>query len=234
MSIAITKMFDLGTASRAPLGFNQFIKFLVANFFEVLRMVATQKRIAYFDDPGPGNTDETLKLARERADELGIKQVVVASTRGETGVKASETFRGFNLVVVSHATGWREVGIQEINNDSRRRIEGNGGKVLTCPHVFAGAERAIRDKFGTAYPGEIIAQTLRLFSEGTKVAVEITAMAADAGLISVDGDVVAIAGTSKGADTALVIKPANSKRLFNMNIREIIAMPKETKGGRIG
>ena len=197
-------------------------------------MGAVQKRIMYFDRPGPGNTGETLKLARERADELGIKEVVVASTRGDTAVKASETFRGFNLIAVSHATGWREAGVQEISDDSRKRIEGNGGKVLTCPHVFAGVERAIRDEFGTAYPGEIIAQTLRLFSEGTKVAVEITAMAADAGLISVDGDVVAIAGTSKGADTALVIKPANSKRLFNMKIKEIIAMPAETKGERIG
>ena len=197
-------------------------------------MGATQKRITYFDGPGPENTDETLKLARERADELGIKEVIVASTRGDTGVKASEIFRGFNLIVVSHATGWREAGIQEINDDSRKRVEVNGGKVLICPHVFAGVERAIRDRFGTAYPDEIIARTLRLFSEGTNIAVEITAMAADAGLISVDGDVVAIAGTSKGADTALVIKPANSKRLFNMKIKEIIAMPAETKGERIG
>jgi len=192
-------------------------------------VTATQKRITYFDGPGPENTDETLKLARERADELGISEVVVASTRGDTAVKASEIFRGFNLIGVSHSTGWREAGIQEMSDDNRKRIEENGGRVLTCPHVFASVERAIKDKFGTAYPGEIIAQTLRLFSEGTKVAVEITAMAADAGLISLDGDVVAIAGTSKGADTALVVKAANSKRLFNMKIKEIIAIPKETK-----
>ena len=197
-------------------------------------MVATQKGITYFDGPGPENTEETLKSARERADELGVKQVVLASTRGDTAVRAAEIFRGFNLIVVSHATGWRETGIQEINDDNRRIIEESGGKVLTCPHVFAGVERAIRDRFGTAYPSVIIAQTLRLFSEGTKVAVEITAMAADAGLISVDSDVVAIAGTSKGADTALVIRPANSKRLFNMKIKEIIAIPTETKGGDIG
>lgn len=193
-------------------------------------MVVTQKRTAYFEEPGPENTDETLKLARERADILGIKEVIVASTRGETGVKASEIFRGFNLIVVSHATGFKEAGIQEMGENNRKIIKENGGKILVCPHVFAGVERAIRDRFGTAYPSEIIAQTLRLFSEGTKVAVEITAMAADAGLISVDGDVVVIAGTSKGADTALVIKPANSKRLFNMKIKEIIAIPKETKG----
>ncbi len=207
---------------------NQFIKFLMTESFEVSHMVAIPKRTAYFEAPGPENTDDTLKLARERADGLGIREVIVASTRGDTGVKASEIFRGFNLVVVSHAAGWKEAGIQEMDENNRKRIRENGGKILVCSHVFAGVERAIRDRFGTAYPSEVIAQTLRLFSEGTKVAVEITAMAADAGLIAVDGDVVVIAGTSKGADTALIIKPANSKRLFDMKIKEIIAIPRET------
>jgi len=67
---------------------------------------------------------------------------------------------------------------------------------------------------------------LRLFGEGMKVAVEIVAMAADAGLIPVDRDVIAIAGTGRGADTAIVIRPANSKNLFDMTIREIIAKPR--------
>lgn len=201
--------------------------FLVSIVLKAFDMVATQKSITYFNTTGPENTDETLRLARERADELGVKEIIVASTRGETGVKASEVFKGFNLVVVSHAAGWREAGTHEMSDEARLRIEKNGGKILTCPHVFAGAERAIRDRFDTAYPSEIIAQTLRLFSQGTKVAVEITAMAADAGLVSVNDDVVAIAGTSKGADTAFIIKPANSKRLFDMKIKEIIAVPTE-------
>jgi hypothetical protein len=55
--------------------------------------------------------------------------------------------------------------------------------------------------------------------------VEITLMATDAGLILVDQDVVAIAGTGKGADTALRIKPANSARLFDLRIKEVIATP---------
>lgn len=191
--------------------------------------MTTQKGITYFDDSGPENTDETLKLALERANKLEIKDVIVASTRGETGVKASEIFKGFNLIVVSHATGWRKPGKQEMSDANRQRIEENGGKVFTCSHAFAGVERAIRNKFDTVYPSEIIAQTLRLLSEGTKVGVEITTMVADAGLISANDDLVAIAGDSKGADTALVIKPANSKRLFNMKIKEIIAIPRKTE-----
>jgi len=189
-------------------------------------MAKTEKIIAYFDSPGEENTDEALKLAKERAEELGIRDIVVASTRGETGIKASRIFKGFNLVIVTHHTGFRGPGIQELTDENRRIIEENGGKIYTGTHAFAGVERAIRNKFGTAYPTEIIAQTLRLFGEGMKVAVEIAAMAADAGLIPVDRDIISIAGTGRGADTAIVIKPENSSRLFNITIKEIIAKPR--------
>ena len=58
-------------------------------------------KTVYFEKPGPKNTEETLNLAKERAEELGIRNIVVASTTGETGVKASEVFKGYNLIVVS-------------------------------------------------------------------------------------------------------------------------------------
>lgn len=190
-------------------------------------MSAIEKTVVYFSKPGEDNTEAVLASARRRAEELGIRDIVVASTRGETGVKASKVFKEFNLVVVTHHTGFREPGKQEMTEENRRLIEANGGKILTGTHVFMNVERAIRNKFNTAYPTEIMAQTLRLFCEGMKVAVEITAMAADAGLIPVDRDVISIAGTGKGADTAVVIKPANSTRIFDIVIREIIAKPRD-------
>jgi len=186
---------------------------------------SVEKTIVYFNTPGRGNTEVVLALAKKRAEELGIRNIVVASTTGETGVRASQVFKGFNLVVVTHHTGFKEPGQQELTEDNRRIIEENGAKVYTGTHVFMNVERAIRSKFGTAYPTEIMAQTLRLFCEGMKVAVEIVAMAADAGLIPVDRDVVSIAGTGRGADTAIVVRPANSSRIFDMIIKEIIAKP---------
>jgi hypothetical protein len=63
--------------------------------------------------------------------------------------------------------------------------------------------------------------------EGTKVCVEVTLMAADAGLIPVDRDIIAIGGTGRGADTALRICPANSAKFFDLKIREIIAKPRD-------
>ncbi|MEM4169132.1 MAG: pyruvate kinase alpha/beta domain-containing protein [Thermoproteota archaeon] len=188
-------------------------------------MSVIEKTIVYFGTPGRSNTEAVLASAKKRAEELGIKNIVVASTTGETGVKASQVFKGFNLVVVTHHTGFKEPGQQELTEENRRIMEANGVKVYTGTHVFMNVERAIRSKFDTAYPAEIMAQTLRLFCEGIKVAVEIVAMAADAGLIPVDRDVVSIAGTDRGADTAIVVQPANSSRIFDMIIKEIIAKP---------
>jgi hypothetical protein len=70
------------------------------------------KSTIYFSSPGEVDTEETLKAALERAKELGVKDVVVASTRGSTGLKAVEVFQGFNVVVVPHVWGLRGVGVQ--------------------------------------------------------------------------------------------------------------------------
>lgn len=185
-----------------------------------------ERKTVYFENPGKQNTESVLELVKNYAQAEGIRDIVVASTTGETGVKASKVFKGFNVVVVSHHVGFLEPGVWEIKEENRRKILENGAKILTATHALSGVERAIRKEFGTIMPLEIMAHTLRLFGEGTKVCVEITIMAADAGIIPVDRDIIAIGGTSIGADTALVIKPATASRFFDLKIREIIAKPR--------
>ncbi|MEM2738848.1 MAG: pyruvate kinase alpha/beta domain-containing protein, partial [Candidatus Bathyarchaeia archaeon] len=51
-----------------------------------------RKTITYFERAGPGNTEETIRLAYERALELGIRDIVVASTHGSTALKLAEVF----------------------------------------------------------------------------------------------------------------------------------------------
>ena len=187
--------------------------------------MASEKSIIYFSETGEGNTDRTLEAAKRRADELGIRDIVVASTRGGTGVKAVEAFKGYNVVVVTHSTGFREPGKQELGEAAAEKIRSGGGRILTTGHAFAGISRSLRRKFDTVGPAAVIAQTLRLFGQGMKVCVEIAVMAADAGLIPADKDVIAIGGSGRGADTAVVIKPANSSSLFDLVVREIIAKP---------
>ena len=166
-----------------------------------------------------------LNAAKKRADELGIRSVVVASTGGETGVKAAEMFSGYNVVVVTHSTGFGGQDVQELTPENRERILNAGGKILTTTHAFGGLGRAIRRKLNTYQYDEIVANTLRVFGQGTKVAIEIAMMAADAGLISVKEDVISIGGTDSGADTALVLQPANVQDFFDVKVREIICKP---------
>lgn len=190
--------------------------------------MAVEKTILYFTSPGEANTDETVAAARERAQELGIRDIVVASTRGGIGAKAAEAFRGYNLVVVTHSTGLRAPGQQELTPENANKIRAEGAHILTTTHAFSGVNSAIQKKFDTMYPAGIIAQTLRLFGQGMKVVVEITAMAADAGMIPHDKDIIAIAGSSRGADTAVVVRPATTGNLFDLIIKEIIAKPSNT------
>jgi len=189
---------------------------------------SVERKTVYFQAPGEQNTKFVLELVKSYAQAGGIRDIVVASTTGETGLKASRVFRGFNVVVVSHHVGFQEPGVWEMDEDTHKKILENGAKILAATHALSGVERAVRKKFGTIMPLELIAHTLRLFGEGTKVCIEITIMAADAGLIPVDKDVIAIGGTGRGADTALVIKPANASRFFDLEIREIIAKPRNT------
>jgi hypothetical protein len=192
---------------------------------EGIEMTIT-KSILYFSQPGKINTHQTIEIAKERADELDLKNVVVATTRGDAGLVTAQAFNGYNVVIVTHATGFREPGKQELSEEMASKIRAAGGKILTTTHVFRGVDRAIQSKFDTVYPSIIIAQTLRLFGQGMKVVVEIAAMAADAGLIPIDQDVVVIAGSNVGADTAVVIQPSNSHNIFDMVIKEIIAKPR--------
>jgi len=182
--------------------------------------------ITYFSRLGSVNTDETLKLAKERAEELGIHSIVVASSTGMTGVKASELFRGYNLVVVTSVTGFKEPNVQRLKPEYRDLIERNGGRIVTAAHAFGTIGRAVHRKFGAIQVDEIVAYVLRLFGEGVKVACEISCMACDAGLIRTDEEVISIGGSSGGADTAVVLKPANTHNFFDMRINEIICKPR--------
>ena len=190
--------------------------------------MSEKKTIIYFPKPGEADSDETLRASLERAKELGISDIIVASTRGNMALKVLEYFKGYNVVVVPHVWGSKEVGTQEMPSDVADKIKSMGGTIIYAAHTFSGVNRAIQSKFDTMYPAGIIAQTLRLFGQGMKVVVEISAMAADAGAIPVNKDVIAIAGSSRGADTAVVIKPSYSHSIFESVVREIIAKPRET------
>jgi hypothetical protein len=184
-----------------------------------------EKKATYFAEAGKNNTDTLLELVKRYVEKEDIEDIVVASTTGETGAKASKILKDHNVVVVTHFCGFQEKGKPELHEEHKHEILKNKAKIFTGTHALSSAERAIRKDFSTLQPLELMANVLRLWGEGTKVCVEITLMAADAGLISTDKDIIAIAGTGKGADTALRILPANASRFFELRIKEVIAKP---------
>jgi len=180
-----------------------------------------EEKSVYFLEKGPVCTDKMLETAKEVAEKRGIKSIVVASTRGATGVKVSEIFKGYNVVVVTHSTGFHEPNTQELTEENKDKIIANGAKTLTTTHAMGGIGRAVRRKFDTVQLDEIIANTLRVFGEGMKVAIEIVLMAADSGLIRTDEDVISIGKY----DTAIIVRPANTQNFFDLKVKEILCKP---------
>jgi len=181
-------------------------------------------KIVYFDTPGKDNTDATLRAARQRAHELGIRQIVFASTHGYTARRAKAIFDGLavELIAVSICAAFDDVG-WTMTAEERREVEGLGIRVLTSLHALGDD---VNESFKGDVPNKIVRETLYRFCQGMKVAVEVAIMAADAGLLDPAQEAIAIAGTGEGADTAIVLKPAYARKFNEMEIREILAKPR--------
>ena len=179
----------------------------------------------YFKEVGDVNTTRTIELARERAKKLGIRTILVASTTGKTGARAAQMLTDFECIVISHSTGFRKPDVQELTDENRKIIEEASARIFTGAHVFGGINRAIRLKYDTYQIDEIIANTLRIFGQGMKVAFEMAVMAADAGLVRTDTPIICVSGTNIGADTAIALIPTHTQTFFDLKVLEIICMP---------
>jgi uncharacterized protein len=184
-----------------------------------------ENKIAYFERKGKVNTAETLRIARERATELGIRRAVVASTHGGTALQATAAFQGtgIEVIAVSISAAFDDMG-WTLAPDERRRLEAQGTRVLTSLHALGDG---ISEGFlGEATTGSVVCGALRWFSQGMKVAVEVSIMALEAGLLSAGEECVAIGGTDEGADTAIVIRPAFARKVKDLRICEILCKPR--------
>lgn len=187
-----------------------------------------EKKVFYFEKPGKENSDACLQVVREALKGGEYKHLVVASTTGAMGLLFSEAFKGsgINVVVVTHSAGFKGPNVVEFSDESREKIIANGAKVFTGTILTHSIETSLNAKYSGIYPAMIIAQALRRFGEGPKVCCEIVMMAADAGMIPEGEEVVAVAGTAYGADTAVVIKSSASKRFMDLRVLEILAKPR--------
>jgi hypothetical protein len=174
------------------------------------------------------STDKTLQLAFGKAKELET-DIVIATTSGASAAAGVEYAKnaGFKgrVIVVTHVNGFKVPGENELLEENRKKLEAAGAVIITATHALSGAERAISGKFGGAYPVEIIAHTLRMFCQGMKVCVEIAAMALDAGAVKAPHPVVVVGGTASGLDTACVITPGYTSKIFDTRVHEVLCKP---------
>ena len=184
-----------------------------------------EKKIVYFEEAGKVNTQETLGLAKERGEELGVRTFVIASTWGFTARKALGIFDAAEVTFVFVGEDPRD-----FPRDLRTAIEAEGHSTAFLHDLDPG----IPEEVDNAY---------RRFGEGMKVAAQCAAVAVDAGLVPAGEEVVAVGGTGPwafpkggGADTAIVMEAMGgagyrerytpSKKPVWRKIHEIICKPR--------
>lgn len=179
-----------------------------------------ESTIVYHDTPGADNTDETLDLAVNAAGVYQIETVVVASRSGATAMELIERVKDteIRVVVVAPQFGWLDKHDFNLTLIPVIREAGHEFHAGTMPfHTDA--------LHGCAAPKRM-GDVLRIFSQGVQVCVEIAMMAADGGLLKCDRRAVLVAGTGKGADTAIVATPASSAKLDEFRVHEILCKPR--------
>lgn len=185
-----------------------------------------EEKIVYFEEPGIENTETTLRLAIERAKARGINKIILASTRGDTARLAAQSWAGsgIKIVVVPHQYGF--MAGQRFPAELVAELNQQGHAVHFGTMLFH-----TEHLYGTDTP-RVMANLLRTFCQGMKVCVELIFMAVDGGHVASGEEVVVVAGTGRGADTAVVALAAPSTRLGELHITEIICKPLQTRQGR--
>lgn len=187
-----------------------------------------ERKVTYFEKAGAENTAACLEIVKNTIVHHGYKHIVIASTTGETGLLFSKALKGcsINIIVVTHSSGFKNLNVNEMSDKARKNIEAHGAKVFTGTMLTHSIETAFSAKFSGLYPTLVVANTLRRFGEGSKVCCEIVMMAVDAGLIPEGEEVLAVAGTARGADTVMVLRSSASKRFLELRVLEILAKPR--------
>ncbi|HPE68094.1 MAG TPA: pyruvate kinase alpha/beta domain-containing protein [Thermotogota bacterium] len=182
----------------------------------------------FFDQPGKQNTPRTLALCFQQAEKLESKTLLIPSTTGysaQLAVEMMPRYPGVKLVVVGHRYGFRDPGQNELAPAIVEQLQQRGVPVLLSTHAFTGLEKSFSKPYGGMYPHRIIADTLRIFSQGTKVVLEDMVMAADSGLVPIHSWIVCAGGTGRGLDTAMVVRTVHSDEFFEAKVAHILCLP---------
>jgi len=187
----------------------------------------TEGKVLYFEKKGTVNTDRALEIALACCEDKGIKKVVVASSTGKTALRLREKAKAsVEIIAVTYGAGSKYREEVEEFNRNRETLAKKGIQTVRGLQGLSATERAFENKYKSGLlPLNIVADTLRMFSQGMKVCLEVALMAAEAGFITPDEEVVVIGGSGTGADTAVIMKPAYAASMFDTRFKAILCMP---------
>jgi hypothetical protein len=199
------------------------------------------KKTRYFGKPGPQNTKALIEAVKEKIKQLRIGFVVVASDSGKTALQVAEALSSMAVKVVCVTAyagvrlAWPQGGKwPSITSDVRRKLEGLGVKIVEeTPWIFKGVTFDAQFLKRSA-PSWIIHEFIcRTMGYGFKTSLEVALIAAEAGAVPIDEELVAIAGTGwlgGGADCAIIVRPSVIPKMTDaeagLEVREIIAIPR--------
>ena len=179
-----------------------------------------------FEKPGKDNTARVAEIALSEAKKRGIRYIVVASTTGGTA-EYFKSQKDLKIVIVRSSFGLngQTPNINRMSQEKYDELIACGLRIVTAAHALSAAERSLSTTFKGIYPLEIIAGTLRMFGQGTKVCVETATMACDNGAVPSGEVIIAVGGTGGGADTAIILQPVKSNRVMETKKTEILCKP---------
>ena len=184
-------------------------------------------RVFYFEKKGSVNTERALEISLACCEERGVRKIVVASSTGKTALLLRAKAKpSIEVIGVTYSAGskYREE-VEEFDRNRETMIK-KGIHLVRGLHALSATERAFENKYKTGLlPLNIVADTLRMFSQGMKVCLEVAVMAAEAGFVTPEEEVVVVGGSGHGADTAVVMKPAYAVSMFDAKFRAVLCMP---------
>ncbi|MDF2820574.1 MAG: hypothetical protein K0R15_1015 [Clostridiales bacterium] len=162
--------------------------------------------IMYFESPGKTNTMEALLIAKNYLIKYNVRKIIIASTTGATALLAADILHesAVDIIVVGlDSYGWSQ------DEEKRQELIKLGIKTLPC----------------NRYLNVEVANALRCFSQGIKVAFEIALMANYENLILENEEVLVVAGSGLGSDTVLLLKCINKNNITEFVVSKILCLP---------
>ena len=193
-----------------------------------------ERNILYFDKPGFQNTNPVIEAVKKRLKSGDLKYVIVPVTTGRTAEQfIRELGKKVRVVTIS------EVEVAYACERIAETDQGMLGKLISkrLKKKSGKMDKSFRDIVDITFlpfckeAWNVAKEILYAFSQGMKVAIEVSLAAVEIKKVEPYTRVISVGGTGEGADTAIVVRLAPQKDAFGKDpnkrlaVEEILAIP---------